>query len=116
MDPRLIQRQENLFAELRSAPVKKISGVVAGSGGRFAMSHFCFTLSEWELDHGELEHERLTVRKSGTESEARQLMPIVKPYQRIVFRGHFLAENSFGSPQALILDTPQILALMGSPF
>jgi len=96
--------------QLKQNPIVEILGVVQPSGaggGRYGQEeHWTlrFSLEAWKYSNSEIQNRKLTICKIVSHEELRSSMSQIRPFDVIRIRARVAEQNSFGSPQGLLVE------------
>jgi hypothetical protein len=105
----MFDKIEKLLEELQQAPISEVLGVVDAAGASGAKMKdkvwfLRFALDSWKLVGGRLQNRQLTIRKPVNHEELKVIMKQIAPLGTILVQARITEENSFGSPQGLLVN------------
>jgi hypothetical protein len=106
----ITNRAEELMEQLKQNAIVEVLGVVQASGasggrnGKELNWTLKFAFEVWKYSNGEIQNRKLTICKSVSNEELRLHVRQIRPFDVIRIRARIAEQNSFGSPQGLLVE------------
>jgi hypothetical protein len=106
----ITNRAEELMEQLKQNAIVEVLGVVQASGasggrnGKELNWTLKFAFEAWKYSNGEIQNRKLTICKSVSNEELRLHVRQIRPFDVIRIRARIAEQNSFGSPQGLLVE------------